>query len=356
MSGILQGASVSDMVGVRSSISGLTGGTSTDLDGIATANLSTNQVLVEVSGIAYQYRLDAGTDAQSVPVVIRPTDYAASTNENVWRLVGAWKNGNPLHWNPTDDAFHEVAVSISGTSLATSIGAPIFVPEKSILASALAAWKFDEVDAAGTSNARDMLGTYHLTQNNTVPSLAGISGNARLLATANTEFFHISAGSHPFAFGDASMTVSAWVKGTTFAAGWGVAGVYNTSSNRCWLLAYEHTTGKWRFSVSHNGTTVAFVESAGSLSAGTWYHLVAYHDSANNLIGIGATAFGAGSRTAIVTAAHTVGLYAASNGAFAVGAIHGGAAPANAAIDEIAIWDRVLTSDEMDSLFSDPGF
>ena len=33
------------------------------------------------------YELVAGTDAESSPVVLRPNDYAATTNEKVWKLA-----------------------------------------------------------------------------------------------------------------------------------------------------------------------------------------------------------------------------------------------------------------------------
>jgi hypothetical protein len=75
----------------RPDITGLTGGTATDLDSIATTGLTVATTVAAVfttgQGISF-YVLTSGTDAESSPNVIRPDDYAASTNEKVWK----WEN------------------------------------------------------------------------------------------------------------------------------------------------------------------------------------------------------------------------------------------------------------------------
>jgi hypothetical protein len=73
----------------KSAVTGLTGGASTDLDYIVTAGgeVATGTLAtVTIDGEAYHYRLVAGTDAESLPAVIRPDDYNASTNARVWKL------------------------------------------------------------------------------------------------------------------------------------------------------------------------------------------------------------------------------------------------------------------------------
>jgi len=79
----------------RSLVTGLTGGGSTKLDGIETASIATGiKVAIDVSNELYVYELESGTDAESSPEIIRPNDYAASTNEKVWRLKTVF---NPSH-------------------------------------------------------------------------------------------------------------------------------------------------------------------------------------------------------------------------------------------------------------------
>lgn len=69
-------------------ITGLTGGTATDLDGIVTVGVTVGRVqLVSLSQVLYLYELKAATTAESDPDIIRPDDYNASTNAKVWALV-----------------------------------------------------------------------------------------------------------------------------------------------------------------------------------------------------------------------------------------------------------------------------
>lgn len=60
------------------------------LDAIPTLNISLTQSLWVspiISGVLYLYRLKSGTDAEASPFIIRPDDYASTTNEKVWELV-----------------------------------------------------------------------------------------------------------------------------------------------------------------------------------------------------------------------------------------------------------------------------
>lgn len=73
-----------------STVTGYTGGGSTNLDGIATVALSPILLyaFVHSSDGLRHYTLTAGTTAESSPDVIRPDDYAGGTNEKVWVSVG----------------------------------------------------------------------------------------------------------------------------------------------------------------------------------------------------------------------------------------------------------------------------
>jgi hypothetical protein len=72
----------------QSAITGLVGGTSTDLDGIPTDGIAVGIVAaVIILGVLTYYQLHAGTTAESSPDVIRPDDFDASTNAKVWVLT-----------------------------------------------------------------------------------------------------------------------------------------------------------------------------------------------------------------------------------------------------------------------------
>jgi len=69
----------------RPDITGLTGGTATDLDGIPTVGLAVGTMVAVFDGTETRiYRLTAGTDAESSPGVIRPDDFADPGNAKVW--------------------------------------------------------------------------------------------------------------------------------------------------------------------------------------------------------------------------------------------------------------------------------
>lgn len=79
--------------GIRLDITALTGGTSTDLDSILSAGVAVDTLLIlGVSlgpNVPHQmWVLKAGTNAEDpANGVVRPDDYAASTNEKVWKAL-----------------------------------------------------------------------------------------------------------------------------------------------------------------------------------------------------------------------------------------------------------------------------
>lgn len=66
-----------------------TGGGATKLDGTVTVGVSVPRIYMFVHTTLglLSYQLRAGTDAESIPSIIRPDDYAASTNEKVFQAV-----------------------------------------------------------------------------------------------------------------------------------------------------------------------------------------------------------------------------------------------------------------------------
>jgi len=69
-------------------ITGLTGGGATKLDGIVTDGKSSLLTTIYVSSELQDWLLLSGTDAEdSAAGIVRPDDYAASTNEQVWKRI-----------------------------------------------------------------------------------------------------------------------------------------------------------------------------------------------------------------------------------------------------------------------------
>lgn len=84
----LANSTYQDIVRFYPSVSTLTGSTANSLDHIATVGVTVPRLIaVSISGLTRIYQLQAGTDAESSPNIIRPDDYNASTNAKVWALV-----------------------------------------------------------------------------------------------------------------------------------------------------------------------------------------------------------------------------------------------------------------------------
>jgi hypothetical protein len=106
------------------SVNSLTGGTSTDLDGYVTVGKETPIEVTfkhNATDAWLTFILDAGTDVEDVPFIVRPDDYATTTNEKVCRLKSVNKGGNEYVYNVTTQDFHAVILTGSGGSIQHSI-------------------------------------------------------------------------------------------------------------------------------------------------------------------------------------------------------------------------------------------
>jgi hypothetical protein len=76
---------------VEPSITGLTGGTATDLDSLNTVSGTYAVgivVFVVIGGVPAIYQLTNGTDTENDPFVIRPNDYDSQTGtKRVWKRL-----------------------------------------------------------------------------------------------------------------------------------------------------------------------------------------------------------------------------------------------------------------------------
>lgn len=81
-------------ISYSASITGLTGGGATKLDGVATTSSSAGlcRLVFTTSQGFLLYRLTAGTDAENSPKVVRPDDFDVSTNAKVWKLAKLTQN------------------------------------------------------------------------------------------------------------------------------------------------------------------------------------------------------------------------------------------------------------------------
>jgi hypothetical protein len=151
-------------------------------------------------------------------------------------------------------------------------------------------------------------------------------------------------------FGDEDFSVSVWVNMDDKSDDNRILSKYYASlSDREYILWYDVGDDEFHFTVSSDGSLTTTVDANvfGSPSVNTWYHLVVKHDSTNNEICIYVN--GGNSNCT----PHTTGI---NDGAsdLQIGTFCSGATCAtyfNGTIDEVRIYDRALSSDEVKALY-----
>lgn len=208
-------------------------------------------------------------------------------------------------------------------------------------------WKLDEASGARA----DSVGTNNLTSNNTVGQAVGKLTNAAQFNSASSRYLSITDNAS-ISVGDIDFTVGAWVYLDSKSADQAIAGQYYTTTNqRSWNINYQAAADRFRFAVSADGTSVAgqfdnvIADNFGSPSTGTWYYIVAWHDSVANTINISVNNGPANSLS------HTTGVLD-STGPFTIGALGNPLQYFDGRIDGVGLWKRVLTSQERTNLYN----
>lgn len=201
-------------------------------------------------------------------------------------------------------------------------------------------WDLEE--ASGTRY--DLVGSNHLTDNNTVLNTTGKIGNGADFEASNSEYLSHSDNAELSITGDWS--ASFWFKPETATSGCIFSKWHDTGPNRG-ILVLLAATGDIRIYVSPDpGTTFPSTLFNTNLSAGTWYHLVICFDASASSVSVYkdgtlvATQSGYGTNVYDNTADFKLGAYNASS------------APVDGVLDEFGIWSKVLTTDEVSDLYN----
>jgi len=210
-------------------------------------------------------------------------------------------------------------------------------------------WKLDEA----SGSRADSHGSNTLTDNNTVTQAAGKIGNAAQFTRANSEYLSI-ADNAALSTGNIDFTVAAWVYLDSKPAGdfLYIATKSSTVGPVVEFNLYYNvaTVDRFVFEIFNNPPSISRVATAnnfGAASLGAWYHVVGWHDSVNDLVGISVNA---GTANTTATSGTAPGDTA---GAFELGR-YGALASRyhNGRIDEVGFWKRVLTADERTALYN----
>ena len=209
--------------------------------------------------------------------------------------------------------------------------------DSTLLTGLVSYWNLDE-----QSGVRyDSHGSNDLTDNNTVGFDTGVNGAAASFVAANSEW--LTSSSTDFDFGDTSFTVSTWVNPTSLAAAQCFV-ARDVDTRRSFTLDYD---GGLRWYINGGGGADKLDYSGGAFVVGQWYHIVASYEGTTKQLGL----YVNGGTGQTQTATNTPPAGAAN---LTVGRrdYPGAECYANARIDEVAIWSRVLTADERTELWN----
>jgi len=204
----------------------------------------------------------------------------------------------------------------------------------------VAYWKLDE----SSGNAADSASTNTLT-NTGVTYSAGKINNGAVFVDA-TDYLSINDNA-PLSFtGDFS--ASFWINLSSFPASEvvGCYGKFNVGTQRAYLCRLYNNAGspELYMNISANGTTATQANNAiGTLSTGTWYHIVTVYDASAGTVEL--------YKDGILVATqkgHNTSIYN-GNEPFSIGYDNG---HIHGSVDEFGLWNKVLTRDEVFRLYN----
>jgi hypothetical protein len=205
-------------------------------------------------------------------------------------------------------------------------------------------WKLDE--ASGTRN--DSVGTNHLTNSDSVSTIAGKIGNSARFSKSSftTRLGLYRASNSSLQTGNIDYTFTAWVKMNAYTTG-GVIGKGDTGATREYRLVFDGTSRHFQFVVNTSTGEKVVSTPVNSVTTGNWYFVRAYHNAATDQIGISlnnstatTTATGGSAPTAY-SSNFTIGDYNDVTGYRLDGDV-----------DEVGFWKRNLSNQEVLDLYN----
>jgi hypothetical protein len=198
-----------------------------------------------------------------------------------------------------------------------------------------------------TGNLLDNVGSNDLTETGgTIASATGLVSNGRDFELGDTEWFEAADAAWNSITGN--LTVNVWANPESLASDGAVVAKYAFSAGgRAWRIYYHQLTNRWRVDASSDGSAGTTLEATtyGAVSTSTWVMLTFRHRNGNN---IGITV-NAGTED---TTAFTGGIFDATT-TFIVGSDNTGIGEwFDGLIDELGIWNRVLSDAEVEWLYN----
>lgn len=203
-------------------------------------------------------------------------------------------------------------------------------------------WKLDE----SSGNASDSVGSNTLTNSDSsyvtgkINNGAEMSGSDRLYANDSASLS--LTGNHTIAF---------WINWSSVAQVNTFINKFNSVGNQqSWLYRYGDNSGTKQFLVnlSSNGSSNTQKTYNYTYSTGTWYHIAFVYTAAAGTVDI----YSNGSILTQLTGLPT-SIFDSTASLEVGGYDNGSNTASNATYDEIGIWSRALTADEVEDLYKD---
>jgi len=189
-------------------------------------------------------------------------------------------------------------------------------------------WELDE--ASGTT-AFDTMGNSNGTHTSVSVNEAPKTGSASCGYLSGR---YTTIGTDSFVAGLANITISAWVKQTNLTGTQGISGAWATAGNNKFILRTA-TTQLQFYTTTTSGQVGGNITAAPT--AGSWYHVIAEYDGSNMRLFVNGSQAG-------TTPAQTGNIQSTTGSAFYIGRATTVSLIGN--LDQVCIWNRVLTSDE----------
>jgi RHS repeat-associated protein/uncharacterized repeat protein (TIGR01451 family) len=195
-------------------------------------------------------------------------------------------------------------------------------------------WSLDETGGV----REDSHGTNDLTDNNTVGSTAGKQSNAANFVAANSE--SLSIPDNPsLSLNGTNFTIAGWVKFSTLGTAQSFISKLGPGAE---YQVYKSVNDKIVLMVFSSSGTSTAVASTETVTANTWYFVVAQYDGTSLKLSLNAGNF--------ASIPHSSGVADGTN-LFRLGA-HGSGAYTNGMLDEVAVYKRILTQSEITWLYN----
>ena len=252
---------------------------------------------------------------------------------------------------PTITAVRNVTHSASVVSATFSLPASTTTAGSPLVVNLISYWKFDEA----SGNAADSHGSNTLTNVGTTPFVTGkLNNGADFEDAGSPKYFTISDGAQSGLDITGDFTISLWVNPESCTANHPMVAKHSIGSDTGYAIYYVNQSGtpKLRMTISNGPTAYESQYVTQNLGAGTFKHVVATFNLSTKVGQFFVNGASVGS-----TAAFTVtgGAVNANSASFNVGRIDpGGGVDGyfDGVLDEIGIWNRVLTNDEIGFLYN----